>query len=619
MKKKIPQVSIIIPIYNVERYIIKCLDSIIKQTLKEIEILCIDDGSIDASREIIDEYANKDCRFKVVHQENKGAAAARNVGLDMAMGEWIAFMDPDDYYPDKNTLLVMYDNAVRHGVQVCGGSVWCLKSRGWRLEKKSRNFSEYQFSQDGVITFKDYQFDYGFWRFLYKRELIEKHHIRFPFIQNFEDPPFMTQVFSIAGSFYALRRPTYIYREGNGWVKIDWTANNYIKARHMLKGMELVCKMAEKENLEKLRLRRLRNLFYGAGEVFQREVVLSGIKEEYAQVLKQYTPMVTIVVPVYNDEKYIGECLDSILSQSYKNIEIICVNDGSTDATLSILERYSANSDVFFRFIIISQENAGLSAARNAGIKRATGKYIYFLDSDDMLNYKNAILDMVLLAEEYQLDQLIFACRLFTDEKNTELVHRMKAEKKYHTIYKPLEGVILPGIKVFSLLEKENHFFATQQTRFYLLRSLTDYNLTYPDGLLHEDNYMAPVSLRFAKKAMLVNRLFLARRIRTGSIVTSTSDKSARFKGLWGIVELLCQDKRLWDAPEDFCEMLRKYIHERLSDMYWLVEESHDEELFAKKMLVRSCVMNRNYDKRNKIKKYFQERIKNLFSLHIIK
>ena len=613
MKKKTPQVSVIIPIYNVERYIKECLDSCRKQTLKDIEFICVDDGSTDTSREIIDEYANKDCRFNVVHQENKGAAAARNVGLDMATGEWIAFMDPDDYYPDKDTLLVMYDNAVRHGVQICGGSVWLLKSQGRRLEKKSRYFSGYQFSQDGIIAFKDYQFDYGYWRFLYKRELIEKCHIRFPLISNFEDPPFMTQVFSIAGSFYALRRPTYIYRDGNGWMKTDWTANNYVKARHMLKGMALVCKIAEKENLEKLRLLRLRNLFYGAGEVLQREAVLKGIKEEYTQVLKQYTPLVTIVVPVYNDEKYIGECLDSILIQSYKNIEIICVNDGSTDATLSILERCRANSDIF-RFSIINQENAGLSAARNAGMKRATGKYIYFLDSDDMLNYENAILDMVLLAEEHQLDQLIFTCRLFAEEKKTELVHRMKAEKKYHTIYKPLKDVVLSGVKLFSLLEKEDHFFATQQTRFYLLRSLTDYNLTYPDGLLHEDNYMAPVSLRFAKRAMMVDRSFLARRIRAGSIVTSNGDKSARFKGIWGIVEQLCHDKRLWDASEEFCEMLRKYIQERFSDMYWLAEESYDEELFAKKILVLSCMRNRKHDKRNKIKMYFQERIKNFFS-----
>ena len=562
-----------------------------RQTLKEAEFLCIDDGSQDSSGRILDEYAAKDSRFKVVHQQNQGAAGARNAGLDMATGEWVAFIDPDDYYPSNDTLRTMYENAVRHNVSICGGSVYVVKSKGLRIKKRhSGEFSGYQFHRNGVVSFGDYQFDYGFWRFLYKRELIEENKLRFPPLRMFEDPPFMVRAFSLAGSFYAMQAPTYMYLDGNGWAKTDWTANNCLRARHMLEGMSQVLELAEAGGLDKLRLRRLRNLFAGGGEIFQRRAVSDAIKEEYSSVIKRHTPLVTVVVPVYNDERHVGECLDSILSQSYRNIEVVCVNDGSTDRTPLILEHYEGKYDPFFRIVTISQENRGLSAARNAGMRHATGKYVYFLDSDDMLNHKDAILEMVLLAEEHHLDQLIFGCRVFADGKEAGLHKRVEEEKAYHAVYEPLKDAVLPGTELFSRLEDNDHFFATQQTRFYLLRSLTDNGLAYPEGLLHEDNYMGPASLRFAERAMIVDRQFVARRIRAGSIVTGTGDMSKRFAGLWGVVQLLCRDKRLWETTEDFQNMLRKFIHNRIGEMFWLARNTHDETLLAQKMLVLSSV-----------------------------
>lgn len=610
MNRNIPLVSVIVPTFNVDRYIRKCLDSLAAQTIKELEFVCIDDGSTDASGRILDEYAARDKRFRVVHQKNQGAAAARNVGLDMAKGEWVAFMDPDDFYPATDTLQVMYENAVRHKVMICGGCMTIINRRGHVVKRKHiGDYEGYNFAKDGMVSFKDYQFDYGYTRFIYNRNFIEEHHLRFPLVRQFEDPPFFVSALSLAGSFYALSRPTYTYLGGNGWEKTDWIANDYQKARDMLHGMAQVCEIAERENYEKLRLRRLRYFFYGAGEVFQREEVQAGIKYDYADVLSRHTPLVSIVVPVYNDEKYVGQCIDSILSQTYKNIEVICVNDGSTDNSPSILKQYAEKRDAFFNIKVVDQENGGLSAARNTGMAHAKGKYIYFLDSDDMLNYDNAILEMVLLAEENRLDQLIFACRLFSDGKGDELARRVKAEEEYHRVYLPLKDTVLRGTELFTELERNGHFFATQQTRFYLLSSLTNYNLTYPEGLLHEDNYMAPLSLRFAERAMIVGQPFLARRIRAGSIVTKTGDMSKRFKGVWGIVQMLCQDKRLWDAPEDFKDMLRKYIHERIEDMYWLAQDTHDETLFTQKMFALSCIRKDEHVESNNTKRGLLKRL----------
>ena len=91
------KISVIVPVYNVEQYLPQCLDSIINQTYKNLEIICVDDGSPDNSGKILDEYAKKDKRIKVIHQENQGVSVARNTGLDNATGKYIGFVDPDDW------------------------------------------------------------------------------------------------------------------------------------------------------------------------------------------------------------------------------------------------------------------------------------------------------------------------------------------------------------------------------------------------------------------------------------------------------------------------------------------------------------------------------------------
>ena len=92
---------------------------------------------------------------------------------------------------------------------------------------------------------------------------------------------------------------------------------------------------------------------------------------------------ISVVIPVYNVEKYLEQCLDSVIAQSFEDIEVICVNDGSTDSSLEILKRYADNDS---RIKIISQKNKGAGAARNVGIENAAGEYVYFMDSDDYLN-----------------------------------------------------------------------------------------------------------------------------------------------------------------------------------------------------------------------------------------
>lgn len=104
-----PKVSVIIPVYNAEKYLRKCLDSVLAQSFADFEVLLINDGSTDGSGKICDDYAQKDARVKVFHKENGGVSSARNLGLDNATGDWIVFVDSDDYV-EKNYFEVINNN-----------------------------------------------------------------------------------------------------------------------------------------------------------------------------------------------------------------------------------------------------------------------------------------------------------------------------------------------------------------------------------------------------------------------------------------------------------------------------------------------------------------------------
>ena len=112
-----PKVSVIIPVYNAEMYLEQCLDSVVNQTLKDIEIICVNDGSTDSSSEILQRYASGDSRILLINQENKGVAAARNRGLEVASGEYMMFLDGDDYYIET-ACQKAYDSIVSCGADI---------------------------------------------------------------------------------------------------------------------------------------------------------------------------------------------------------------------------------------------------------------------------------------------------------------------------------------------------------------------------------------------------------------------------------------------------------------------------------------------------------------------
>jgi len=251
------KVSIVIPCFNAERHLKQCIDSVLAQTLREIEVLCVDDGSTDGTAGILGEYADLDNRVRVFSQENKGAGPARNLAIRMASGEFVAFIDADDYYPDADVLGKLYRAAKENNVVICGGA-------GSNVDGENGNVSThfigldawgYSFHSAGKMKYCDYQFDYNYQRFIYRRDFLLRHEILFPPLRRFQDPVFFVNAMLKAREFFVLTDIVYCYRVDV--KKIHWTAE---KAIDFLCGIGENLQIADSQNfrvLYDLTVRRL--------------------------------------------------------------------------------------------------------------------------------------------------------------------------------------------------------------------------------------------------------------------------------------------------------------------------------------------------------------------------
>ncbi|MCM1231014.1 MAG: glycosyltransferase [Ruminococcus flavefaciens] len=221
----------------------------LSQTLKEIEIICVDDGSTDGTLSFLMDYKEKYSNVIVLHQENQGSGPARNRGIECARGKYVCFMDSDDYFAQNGALEHLYINAEENHVPVCRGNFLSVLENGeikralpWFSEKKMLSVKE-----DGCFSY--YQCH------IFSLELIRENNIRFPAYRRFQDPPFFLEVMSCAQVFLAIDEPIYVYRQ---WEKgIKWTENI---VADVLKGICDCFRIAQKNNLTKIYDKYLKNI-----------------------------------------------------------------------------------------------------------------------------------------------------------------------------------------------------------------------------------------------------------------------------------------------------------------------------------------------------------------------
>lgn len=215
-----PKISVIIPVFNMEKFVGECLDSVLQQTLDDIEVIIINDGSKDNSLNIIQEYQKRDNRIIIIDKENAGVGAARNDGIKAATGDYIAFMDPDDMYASNDVLLHCYEVAVRENVSIVGGRTVFLYQDGSQKEELEKQIGNISIRANGLTEYKNYQYDYGYVCYIYRRRLLLDNQIFFPLYSRFQDPPFFVKAMIMAECFYAIDEPVYLYRQLPGEGKL---------------------------------------------------------------------------------------------------------------------------------------------------------------------------------------------------------------------------------------------------------------------------------------------------------------------------------------------------------------------------------------------------------------
>lgn len=215
------KVSIIIPTYNVEAYLEECMDSVVNQTLRDIEIICVNDGSTDSSAEILKRYAGKDNRIVLINKENGGYGKAMNVGLDRATGEYIGIVEPDDYVP-LHMYEELYAKAEEHDLDFVKADFYRFtRSETGNMEMfynhLSQNPADYNVVFNPSMKTEAIRFIMNTWSGIYKKSFLEEYHIRHNETPgaSFQDNGFWFQTFIYAKRAMIVDKPYYMNRRDN--------------------------------------------------------------------------------------------------------------------------------------------------------------------------------------------------------------------------------------------------------------------------------------------------------------------------------------------------------------------------------------------------------------------
>ncbi len=390
-----PVFSILIPVYKVEKYISQCLESVLAQTFESFEAICVDDCGGDDSVKIIEEFVKKDNRIKLIrHNKNLGLSGARNSALEKARGEYIVCLDSDDWL-EADCLEVLYrEFNVRKTNSIWFDAYKFDETIKQRLEEPvSGNRGGYmEITPQNICRCTDYS-----WIKAYKTSSIKEHNLKWPEGLTFEDGEFYFKYFTLNPKTYIIENCLYNYRirEGSivtnaqaGKVKLGdiYQVVRNIREFYIENGLYQKYKNALLE-LVYMRIKTCRTIRgqYRKSVKMSNELINDfGYPEEFIEFEQEKSPVFSVIVPIYNVEKYVEKCIKSIQSQSFNDMEILCVDDCGNDNSMNIVKKL-AEEDSRIR-IIRHKKNKGLGAARNTALKAAKGKYIVCADSDDWLD-----------------------------------------------------------------------------------------------------------------------------------------------------------------------------------------------------------------------------------------
>jgi glycosyltransferase involved in cell wall biosynthesis len=368
-----PKVSVIIPVYNGEKFLEDAIKSVFNQNYDNLECIVVDDGSQDLTPSI----AGKFGQVVYVNQDNAGVAAARNCGVKKSSGEYLAFLDADDV---------------------------------WDIKKLATQISYMEGNPDIGYSFTKHK--------LFLDEGLDE----FPAWVRIHNEQEMTAY--IPSSLVA-RRPVF---EAVGYFDENYRVAD--DSDWFMRARDTGIKMGIVEMT--LLYKRVHSRCLSSNTELTKKELLKIFKASLLRT--KSADRVTVIVPVYNGEKYLRNALDSVLNQSMKPYEILVVDDGSTDNTPEIVRQYGQHVRYIRR-----TNNGGAASARNDGIKNATGDYIAFLDADDHWNKEKLALQLQEIKKPFAADMIFGMCAQFYSPETKEDFRR-----QYQCPEGPIKGA-LPG------------------------------------------------------------------------------------------------------------------------------------------------------------------------------
>lgn len=416
-----PKVSVVVPTMNVEDYLNEALASLSDQKLEDMEFIVLNDGSTDHSMTIINEYAALDERFVVIDKPNSGYGNSMNMGIDRAKGQYLGILEPDDFVP-ADMFDDLYKIAAANDLDFVKADFYRFKvnpdgSMARKYNRLSGDPSYYGRLVDTSEDIQTFRFIMNTWSGIYKLDFLNRYHIRHNETPgaSYQDNGFWFQTFCRGKRVWFVNKPYYMNRRDNPnssmfSKKKEFCVTEEYKYIYswMEKEPELLRKYSDifyakkysnfmltyrrlSEDLKPGYLEHFRDEFKPAMEkgLLDREVMGENAWKHLTDIIadpKAYYERirVSVIIPVYNAQDYIRQCLDSLLLWNELRFEVICVDDGSKDDSLRILREYEEKDP---RVKVITQPNGGAGAARNHGMQYAKGEYLSFLDADDYFEY----------------------------------------------------------------------------------------------------------------------------------------------------------------------------------------------------------------------------------------
>lgn len=309
---------------------------------------------------------------------------------------------------------------------------------------------------------------------------------------------------------------------------------------------------------------------------------------------------VSVIIPVYNSEKYLEQCLDSVANQTLKNIEIICINDESTDNSLKILEKYAKKDK---RIKVISKNHGGAGAARNLGLKHVSGEYIAFVDSDDWIDLNTF---EILHNEAKMRDTEIIMFKLINYDDENDCFY----EDNYYNI-KPLEDFFEKDVFWYGDIKDQIMKVAVSTVnKFYKSSFLSEIGVRFPEGIMFEDNAFFFKCILNAKRISLIDKHLYYRRRHGSSVMASVNKKLFDAFTISNIICDIFVEESLFEFHK---EQLVNFKFTMLKSWYHIVDSNYKDEFFE--FMIEDFSNFHEYFKTGEnFSKYFNEKNSKIYS-----